>query len=108
MHAATKSSSGYDFRQDFNAIAQPGLYQYLQAIKARAHDGDFSSLRWLPAKQYICTVWSALEGIQRDFQEYGSSVDCELYNIKEWTRESVQAYVDLRLDHIIELELRPS
>jgi RecA-family ATPase len=103
------SKRDYDFRKDFSAISLPGVSKVLVAINARADNGSFSSLRWLPAKAYILQLWNTLRSLQHNYREFGIHGDAifEMYNIRDWTRESVQAYVDQRLDEIIESNNQP-
>jgi hypothetical protein len=47
-------------------------------------------------------LWRAIRRIQEDCLEFGYSVDLALYDINAWTRQSVQAYVDRRLEGILQ------
>jgi hypothetical protein len=107
VHNATLSSYSYDFRKDFSDIAQPGLHRYLDAVGAPPDNGDWVNLRWYPAKQYVRELWNGLNSIQRDCRKRGHSDDFELYDIKDWTRESVATYVEARLGDIL-VDMEPA
>ena len=98
---ASENLPAYDFRKDFSTIAKPGLHRYLDAIGAPPDNGDWVNLRWYPARQYVRHLWNGLNHIQRNYHEFGRSCDTEIYDIKHWTRESVTAYVEARLEDIL-------
>ena len=107
MHNATLSSYSYDFRKDFSDIAQPGLHRYLDAVGAPPDNGDWVNLRWYRAKQYVRELWNGLNSIQRDCRKRGHSDDFELYDINDWTRESVATYVEARPGDIL-VDMEPA
>ena len=107
MHNATLSSDSYDFRKDFSDIAQPGLHRYLDAVGAPPDNGDWVNLRWYRAKQYVRELWNGLNSIQRDCRKRGHSDDFELYDINDWTRESVATYVEARPGDIL-VDMEPA
>ena len=101
------SSTIYDFRKDFPTIAAPGMRRYLEEIvEAPPDDGDLTNLRWCSAKRYVRGLWGELKILQRDYRYCAATDDFETYDIKNWTRESVESYVEQRLDDIIESSTR--
>jgi hypothetical protein len=97
------SSAFYDFRKDFSAIVAPGMQRFLQSVDAPPADGDWTNLRWYPAKRYVRGLWNDLKIVQRDYRSCAKSGDFEVYDIKDWTPESVRSYVDQRLEEITEI-----
>ena len=85
----------------------PGLHRYLDAAGAPPDNGDWVNLRWYPGEQYVRPLWRHLKSVQRDYHERGHSDDFELYDIKDWTRESVAAYVEALLEDIL-ADMAPS
>ena len=63
-------------------------------------------MRWCSAKRYVRGLWGELKILQRDYRYCAATDDFETYDIKNWTRESVELYVEQRLDDIIESSTR--
>jgi hypothetical protein len=103
MHEATESIPSYDFRKEFSAIATPGVYRYLRecGFDPDAPPDGLDDC-WEAGQAYIKELWRGLKGIQRDYRERGYSADFELYDIKDWTRESVASFVEQRLEDILD------
>ena len=94
------SSASYNFRSDFSAIARPGLRRFLEASgydPDAAPDGLDDC--WGCANEYVKSLWRALQSAQLDHR---LQLDTPGYDINTWTRESVTAYVDERLEGILE------
>jgi hypothetical protein len=102
MHTAIKSSHSYEFRQDFSAIAQPGVHRYLKECGFDPDEPrDGLDDCWEAGNDYVKKLWRHLKSVQRDYRDRGSSDDLELYGVEGWTRESVEAYVEQRLADIL-------
>ena len=83
------------------------MRRYLEEIvEAPPDDGDWTNLRWCSAKRYVRGLWGELKILQRDYRYCAATDDFETYDIKNWTRESVESYVEQRLDDIIESSTR--
>jgi len=103
MQTSCASSAFYDFRHDFSAIATPGLHRYLREC---GYDPDEPSSEiddcWESGKVYVAGLFRGLKSAQSDYREFGQSPDLEVYAIKDWSRESVAAYVERRLEGILD------
>jgi AAA domain len=103
MHTAIKSSPSYDFRKDFSDIARPGMIAYQKASgfdPDEPSDGEFDDC-WAAGNDYVKKLWRHLKSCMGDYRDRGSSDDLELYGVEGWTRESVEAYVEQRLEDIL-------
>jgi hypothetical protein len=81
MHEASKSSTNYDFRKDFDSIARPGLIRYLKHLGYGVDEGededpnDIDLTYYTDAKRYSRQLWKALEEAQ-EFCELGLAAPC--------------------------------
>jgi hypothetical protein len=104
--ASTIAPERYDFRKDFSSVIQSGLKRYLESCgwnpDAPINPDEPLDDCWEGAKVYVCGLWRALRRAQEDCREFDYSPDLDIYGIKDWTREGVQAYIDQRLEDILQ------
>ena len=106
--ASVSHAFSYDFQRDFSGIARPGMNRYLRHL---GYDPDAPADGlddcWRAGLDYIRELWRVLQRNQRHYHDYGHAEDLRIYGFKDWTRESVAAYVEARLSDMIDTDEAP-
>ena len=106
--ASVSHAFSYDFQRDFSGIARPGMNRYLRHL---GYDPDAPADGlddcWRAGLDYIRELWRVLQGISATITITATPRIFRIYGFKDWTRESVAAYVEARLSDMIDTDEAP-